>query len=198
MGLADFEYVSSASLISALTGATRGAAPDVELGKHGMSIPPVAFSANDMPSDFLPRRQSLADAWNPIAGAGRLGGAAKAALPKVRRQRHGQPMHFGTPVEFAGGKTPDAPPEAVRLTINQEDTLFVLMKARFAQRPVWSRQVCVCGEGVEIRPLIPTLIPTRFLTRFLTRILTLFLTAFLTAFLTTFLTTFPTRILTLA
>ena len=49
-------------------------------------------------------------------------------------------MHFGTGVEFSCGTVPQEPLDHVRVTVDEEDSLYNILLERFAQRPIWSRQ----------------------------------------------------------
>ena len=48
-------------------------------------------------------------------------------------------MHFGRAVGFASDAAPRGPPEPIRATIDAADPLYTLLRARFQQRPIWSR-----------------------------------------------------------
>ena len=62
-------------------------------------------------------------------------------------------MNYGTRVDFDAGSVPSSPPPAIAETIDDTDALYIAMKGKFAQRPVWSRQA-----------LVASLPPTLFLT----------------------------------
>ena len=81
-------------------------------------------------------------------GAGTQGSAAGGGslVRKTRRRsKNGQrmPMHFGLRVEYDAPTVPTAPPPEVAATIDTEDDLYAALKAKFAQRPIWSRQALV-------------------------------------------------------
>ena len=157
-GLADYQYVSDPALRDALDFRPRPSGVPYDLlgslqpvAVNAMRVPPALFSMHDTPLDYLPRSQKTipravnADASASLDhGAGSRGVDTAASLAPRRRRRRARggrvPMHFGQRVDFTCGPSPSAPLEQVAKTIDQKDELYCVLKSRFAQRPVWSRQ----------------------------------------------------------
>lgn len=163
-GLADFQYVSAPELCSALgtdaAGTASGptAAPRsglATLEQNALRMPPALFSQWDTPLEFLPPKRSyrtvvpgaLADPASNQPKKRRVapresGAGAVAPVRRRRRPRSKQPvqMHYGTAVDSSSAAAvPAGPTEAIGATIELNDPLYQLMRAKFAQRPVWSR-----------------------------------------------------------
>jgi hypothetical protein len=164
-GLADYQYVSDGAVRAALDVSPRAANEPFDLVEslrpleaHALRIPPALFSMYDTPLEYLPRSQranvrvgtqgapeassAVTSAPHAKAASTRAAGAGGPIPPRRRRAQAGRavPMHFGQRVEFGTDPTPLAPPEAIARTIDPHDELFVAMKAKFALRPIWSRQ----------------------------------------------------------
>ena len=157
-GLADYQYVTDASLRAALDARPRAQGEPFDLMErlsslqaNTLHIPPALFSMHDTPLDYLPGSQKsemrlTADSADAPSALTKAPGASRGApgrlAPRRRRSRTGRavPMHFGQRVDFATEPSPLAPPEPIARTIDPDDELFVAIKAKFAQRPVWSRQ----------------------------------------------------------
>ena len=147
-GLTDFQFTSSGELLDALRAPQplTAAPPDAiasVMDAHALRIPPVTFCNEDTPYAFLPLRPGAARRGHVATRDPAADGpeAWPAAAPRRRRSSgKSQPMHFGTGVDFATAEVPAAPSSAVARTIEQTDPLYVAMRERFAQRPIWSRQ----------------------------------------------------------
>lgn len=146
-GLADYQYVTSAAVRTALDARPRAAGEPFDLieslrplGSNVLSIPPALFSMHDTPLDYLPRSQkagaqktggdaasgALLRTHGASQGAAGAGMAPGAALPpRRRRARPGRavPMHFGQKVDFGSEASPAAPPEAIAKTVDPNDDL---------------------------------------------------------------------------
>ena len=158
-GLADYQFVSDPSLLNTLEPGPHSANTPFDLigtleplAAHAMRIPPSLFSMYDVPLEYLPRKGATG-ALGETESVSQKGSAARkrrgdalvvgnALQPRRQRAKTGKakPMHFGQRVEFDAAAVPTGPPPKIAATIDLEDELFIAMKAKFAQRPVWSRQ----------------------------------------------------------
>ena len=170
-GLADFQYVSSPQLLDALralptSGTAAAAAPpraadgtaeepkppgawldESDFARHGCNVPPALFLSRDLPLDLLQLRPEV------IARPGLSSIFAleqeeeRPRKPRARRRAGGLQMQFGSVVDFVACEVvPQVAKPAVQRQINAHDQLFVEMTARFAARPVWSRQARTTPE----------------------------------------------------
>jgi hypothetical protein len=163
-GLADFQYVSSPQLLDALRAlptAETAAAPlhvadgaaaegpkppgswldECAFAQHGCNVPPALFLSRDLPLDFLQLRPEAAS--RPGLQGSLLALEEEEQRPRQRRARRrvgGTKMFFGSVVDFGVEEVPQAADPDVQRQVEAADPLFVAMSARFAARPIWSRQ----------------------------------------------------------
>ena len=174
-GLADYQYVSHPDVAAALDPSARPAGEPFDalrtldpMAAHAMSIPPSYFSLYDTPLEYMPRsKQHPLAAPFVEAGAGaemsagdraagssakRPGALGASKAPRRKRAKRGNAakMHFGERVEFDAPRVPSGPPAKVAATVDPFDDMYKAMKAKFSQRPVWSRQALRASLSSEL------------------------------------------------
>ena len=174
-GLADFQYVSSPQLLDALrvlptsgTAAAVAAPPlaadasadepkppgawldESDFARHGCNVPPALFLSRDLPLDLLQLRPEVTSRPGQGSILALEQDEERPRKLRARRRKGGVQMQFGSVVDFTACElVPQAPKPAVQRQINPHDRLFVQMTARFAARPVWSRQALRASLGDE-------------------------------------------------